>query len=149
MKDGVVWDFKGNKILDNVKRISGSGRTLALKNDGTLWYWRYKSDKSELDLSSFDMLPFWYLQIDIPSLNKPIKIMENIKYAEISNDSFFVIKDNNSSRGWEISQYIFAGLKLNPNVLYEESEIIENIMDLEFNFNKDGLYKLYPNAHVW
>lgn len=106
-------------------------------------------DISELDLSNFDMLPFWYLQIDIPSLNKPIKIMENIKYAEISNDSFFVIKDANSSRGWEISQYIFAGLKLNSNVLYEESEIIENIMDLEFNFNKDGLYKLYPNAHVW
>lgn len=145
-KDGVVWDFKGNKILDNVKMISGSGRTMALKNDGTLWYWRYKYDESELDLSSFDMLPFWYLQIDIPSLNKPIKIMENIKYAEISNDSFFVIKDDNSLWGWGISQYMFAGLKSNPNVLIEESEIIKNIMDLEFNFNKDGLYKPYPSS---
>lgn len=48
--------------------------------------------------------------------------------------------------GWGISQYMFAGLKSNPNVLIEESEIIKNIMDLEFNFNKDGLYKPYPSS---
>ncbi len=118
------------KITDNVKQVSISesytkaGHALAVKNDGTLWAWGANYN-GELGTS------------DSKNRNQPVKVMDNVAYAEAKYMHSIVITNNNQyySFGGDINGFIDSSetkkTEFAPVLIAEDAQI-----PYDFGLNK-------------
>lgn len=129
-ENGDLYYFNHEKIADNVSKISGNGRILLLKNDGSVWYFRAKPQQENFS---------W---MDEKDLSIPIKIMENCKDI-ITRDSlsYFVIKNDNTLWGWGLN---YCGILLDGKSKQDNSylnEIPDDYLEIEFLKDKSIVKK--------
>lgn len=121
-KDGRLCNYTHATLLDNVKEISGNDRILALKNDGSVWYFRsngyYKYQNSN-----------W---IDGKDLSKPIFIMDHCNSIFAGSSVFYAVKEDSTLYVWGNSEngYLLeASKKFPPST---EKEIPDDYLEADY-----------------
>lgn len=91
--DGKTKSVKPVKIMDNVKSVSAStgiSYSFAVKKDGTAWGWG--------DNYFGQIVP--KTDSSTAYINKPVKVLDDVRIVESGNATVFAIKNDNTLWGW-------------------------------------------------